>query len=178
MDHDIRRSRCITGQRSLANLLERRPDLELPYSGSDSYIEIIPLISDQRQQLAKWAEVLTNKKADIVDGQFALAGELDGLRIRVLCYAATVEGVEWQQPARVWLADGPPQPGDIWADARGKTWCALGGSDDRIAMVSTSDWRGTWWDADEVMASFGPMTLRYRGRDSSVEDDDDTGGAE
>jgi hypothetical protein len=88
-----RRNEYIEGLRALARALEQHPELELPHTGTGSYVTVIPYGPDeQRQQLAAWASAMPGKKdkAASDNGQYYLIGAFRGLRVKLICERADV----------------------------------------------------------------------------------------
>lgn len=80
------RADYIAGLRALATTLEHHPDLELPYDGRSSSINVM-VHGDQRERVAAWARVLPgakNKRASTNGAYFYLEGRMAGLQIAVI----------------------------------------------------------------------------------------------
>jgi hypothetical protein len=87
----------IDGLRVLASILESRPEVKLPYHGSDTHMTLYFLSGDDpRADLAAAARAIPcdwRKSADDYTGSpsvFHLAGELGGLRLQLTAYRDAV----------------------------------------------------------------------------------------
>ncbi|MER7002243.1 hypothetical protein ABT297_04230 [Dactylosporangium sp. NPDC000555] len=64
---------------------------------------------------------------------------------------------------RVAPREWPPQPGDIWEDARGEQWFARSHPEiDGPALAHVDAVRNSEWDAGTILDAHGPMRLAYR----------------
>lgn len=81
------RTEYVAGLRQLADVLERNPDLRLPYTGSHGALLVItPPWTDHRAELAAWVKVLPGRKDGHVRNEmFDLASSFAGLKIKVIC---------------------------------------------------------------------------------------------
>lgn len=73
---------------------------------------------------------------------------------------------------RVWPADGPPRPGDLWRDRSGRSWFGISYDDDdepepRVILVDPVADRacllgGDYYRPEHVSERYGPLTLVHR----------------
>lgn len=78
------RAEYVAGLRTLADLLEQQPDLQLPATGRTTAVYVIA-DGDQKAQLADWARAMTGRKTkDASDAYFSLEGKVGGLDVIVI----------------------------------------------------------------------------------------------